>query len=231
MDSDTARSQDDKRKASSLWVSGLWDKAKRRQKSWGDTAVLESVFQVTVPSGQQKSCIVNGAKAHVMVVQSTLYGRAWIFILCLFIINFILHSDRCVLAHLLWRPTRQNPQSLLFCSTPDNESKRRSEEALLSPSSWSCLPGDHLCCTAFSPNWGKGGKALPAEQWWPQMLSWNVCWGYWLGCGAACISTCISLTSHQLKGVDGAWPVAHTLLLDLGANWWARLPFPPPFSL
>lgn len=76
----------------------------RGDRSWGDTAVLESVFQVTVLSGQQKSHNVNGAKADLVVVNEYLSS-------VFFIINFILHSDRVVITHyLFWRPTRKKTQ-------------------------------------------------------------------------------------------------------------------------
>lgn len=44
----------------------------REDKSWGDPAVLESVFQVTVSSGQQKSHNVNSAKADLVAVHEYL---------------------------------------------------------------------------------------------------------------------------------------------------------------
>lgn len=44
----------------------------RGDKSWGDPAVLESVFQVTVSSGQQKSHNVNSAKADLVAVHEYL---------------------------------------------------------------------------------------------------------------------------------------------------------------
>lgn len=93
MDSDTGRSEDDKRKASSLWVSGLWDKARRRQK-----LRRYCCFGVCV-SGH--SPVMSTKAMHCEWCQSTCDGCARIFILCLFIINFILYSDRRVLAHLL----------------------------------------------------------------------------------------------------------------------------------
>lgn len=44
----------------------------RGDRSWGDTVVLESMFQVTVLSGQRKSHNVNGAKADLMAVHEYL---------------------------------------------------------------------------------------------------------------------------------------------------------------
>lgn len=105
MDSDAWRSENDKCNASSLWVNGLWDKAKRTQK-----LRRHCCFGVCI-SGHS---LVRSTKVmQCEWCQSILDDCAWLFILCLFTINFILHSDSLVITHLLWRPTRQKPPNVL----------------------------------------------------------------------------------------------------------------------
>lgn len=193
-------------------------------RSWGDTAVLESVFQVTVLSCQQKSCIVNGAKAHVMVVHEYLSSV------------FLLSTSFCILTdgslHIFFEDLLGKTPKV-FCFVVHQTMRQHVGLRKLFCHPLLGAAFQEIICVVLDSlrTEGRGRKALPAEQWWPQTSSWDVFWGYWLGCGATCIITCISLTSHQLEGVDGAWPVAHTLVLDLGANRWARLPFPSPLSL
>lgn len=140
MDSDAWRSENDKSKASSLWVNGLWDKTERRQQLRRHCC-LECVFQVTVLSGQQKSHNVNGAKADLVVVHEYLSS---IF----FIINVI--PTESLLLTFFEELLGKNPKCALFCSSLGNDPKCRSEETFVSPSSWNFLP-DHLCCTGSSP--------------------------------------------------------------------------------
>lgn len=223
MDSDARRSENDKCNASSLWVNGLWDKAKRRQK-----LRRHCCFGVCI-SGH--SLVRSTKLMQCEWCQSTLDDCAWLFVLCLFTINFILHSDSSL--HTFFEDLLdKTPKCALFSSTPGNEPRHRSEEAFVSPS-WSFLP-DHLCCTGFPPNWGKGWKSRfqlssgdprPCPQTCFEAAVWSV---VLLAAAHAFLQLIIV---WRVWMVLDPWAVAHTLVLDPGANWWAWLPFLPPFSL
>lgn len=189
----------------------------RGERSWGDTAVLKSVFQVTVLSGQQKSYNVNGAKADLVAGHEYLSSV------------FLLWTSFCILTELSLHTFSEdllgkNPKCALFCSTLGNEPKCRSEETFVSPSYWSFLP-DLPCCTGPSPFLLGCGHPRHC----PEIYFGAALWALVLL--RAALEYLQLIISWRLWMVLDPWLVSQTLVLDPGADWWPRLPFPILLSL
>lgn len=185
MDSDMWRSKTGKCKASSLWVNGLRDKAKRRQK-----LRRHCCFGVCIsgPSFARSTKVMQCEWC-----RSISDGCTRIFILSLFIINFILHSDNLSLYTVFEDRLDKTPGCALLTGTSGNEPKRRSEEAFVPPSSQDFFSG-HPCCTGFPSSWGQAWKNTSQLSSGDPRYCSETCFG------AACTSTCISSTDSPAGG-------------------------------